>query len=140
MCVYQICCGVWRRRVYHLYSYGFEKQELRLSTGVCLGTRLIRVSLLEKRFYVDEILYVHSGLLIKMCFPFMNLTGMPSEKATVSSKSSKILKKRNLLSLTLELKVMTLLPHVRFCSFESGLIRCIPISSLQGSMGDSCLG
>lgn len=41
VCVYQVCGGVWRWRVYHLYCYGFEKQELRLSAGVCLGSRLL---------------------------------------------------------------------------------------------------
>lgn len=44
--IHQVCCGVWRWRVYHLYCYGFEEQELWLSSGVCLGTRLFRVSLL----------------------------------------------------------------------------------------------
>lgn len=36
--VHQVCCGVWRWRVHHLYCHGFEEQELRLSAGVCLGT------------------------------------------------------------------------------------------------------
>lgn len=38
ICVHQVCCGVRRWRVYHLYCNGFEEQELWLSTGVCLGT------------------------------------------------------------------------------------------------------
>lgn len=36
--VHQVCGGVRRRRVHHLHCHGFEEQELRLSTGVCLGT------------------------------------------------------------------------------------------------------
>lgn len=36
--VHQVCCGVWRWRVHHLHCHGFEEQELRLGTGVRLGT------------------------------------------------------------------------------------------------------
>lgn len=37
-CLHQVCCGVRRWRVYYLYRNGFKEQELRLSSGVCLGT------------------------------------------------------------------------------------------------------
>lgn len=52
-CMHQVCCGVWRWRVYHLYCNGFEEQELRLSAGVCLGAWLIWVSM---TFEIDEVI------------------------------------------------------------------------------------
>lgn len=53
----------------------------------------------------NSLLYTLRELIFYWCTPLF-ITDMPSEKATVSSKSSKTSRRRNLLSLTLELKVM----------------------------------
>ena len=43
----QVCSCLWRRRVHHLHSHGSEEQELWQCTGVCLGSRFFRVSVLH---------------------------------------------------------------------------------------------
>ena len=53
----------------------------------------------------NSLLYTLRGLIFYKCTPLF-ITDMPSEKATVLSKSSKTSRRRSLLSLTLELKVM----------------------------------
>ena len=41
--LFQVCGGVRRRGVHHLHSHGTEEQELRLSPGICLEQRLLRL-------------------------------------------------------------------------------------------------
>lgn len=61
----------------------------------------------------------------------MFVTDMPSEKATVLSKSSRISKKRNLLSLTLEPKVIRRLFYSRLLVLKAVLTvfltGCVPV-------------
>lgn len=109
-------------------------------------THLSKYAVRKERFNLGEILPCSVPLYLRVnCFTLIFTTDMPSEKATVSSKSSKISKKRNRLSLILELKVMWTLLYSMLVVLEVDSSHCLPNcmcahSSLQGSMEVSCSG
>ena len=68
----QVCSCLWRRRVHHLHSHGSEEQELWQCTGVCLGSRFFRVSVLHilvssVHFVVYRALFAHPTLERAFC-------------------------------------------------------------------------
>lgn len=90
----------------------------------------------------NSLLYTLRELIFYWCTPLF-ITDMPSEKATVSSKSSKTSRRRNLLSLTLELKVMWTLFCGRLLNLEVKSSHCIAhlmCSSSAGIYGGFLLG